>query len=45
VVGGGEWCGRIEAARENTEGSRPVMATCSPRVGIKNVGVKNTGWR
>ena len=26
--------GRIEAGRENTEGGRPVMATCSPRVGI-----------
>ena len=28
------WCEQIEAGRENTEGSRPVMATCSPRVGI-----------
>ena len=30
----GGCCGRIEAGHENTEGSRPVMATCPPRVGI-----------
>jgi len=34
AVARGGWCKRIKTAPENTEGSRPVMATCSPRVGI-----------
>ena len=39
MVGGcGESCGRNEAGRENTEGSRPAMATCSPRVEVTLVG-------
>ena len=27
--------GHVLTARDNTKGSRPVMATCSPRVGIR----------
>jgi hypothetical protein len=44
MVGGcGEWCGLIKAAHENTEGSRPIMATRSPRVGITLVGLRASG--
>ena len=32
---------RALTGRENTKGSRPVMATCSPRVGITLLA----GWR
>ena len=33
-----EWIGR-----ENTEGSRPATATCSPHVGITLVGLCESG--
>jgi hypothetical protein len=45
AVGCGEWCERIEAGRGNTKGSRPVMATCSPRVGITLAGARQARFR
>ena len=41
----GESCERNEAGREKTEGSRPVMATCSPRVGITLAGARQARFR
>ena len=38
AVGYGESFGQADAGRENTEGSRPVMATCSSCVGVTLAG-------
>ncbi len=43
--GCGEWCVQIESGRENTEESRPMMATCSPRVGITLAGASQARLR